>query len=535
MIARPPARHPARSYDEALERARAFAALDDASILPAAHTVLLQHGGPPLAVVLLRGFTQRSGPVCRVRTATARVRRERFRAADAGARRPRPAFDADRIADGCGAAGKRRRGTRHRLRAGRTRRRPRDFDGRNPVGLLRAVSRAFDCRRVAPDFALLQLPYGVSRALARIFALLPNFFAWWDPRERERQRPATAYPRFSTRALMQTLLVGDDVYAASQRRAQLAQRIVTVVNHCDPAVNNDAARHVSSAWSGWDRPGSRRRQTAPPSRESRHHRSSQSQCSNRTRVPTIAVGAGSRVVTSARRPAWRIAFAIAAAGLVSAGCANAPRDALPSSAGTRPSAIRAASSGKIEHVIIVVQENRSFDDLFQGYPGADTVASGKDSKGNTIALHAVSLAKRYDIDHSAQAMFEACDGAGEIPGTKCRMDAFDLERSLGGPRDPQYAYVPHDESKPYFDMAHEWVLADRYVPIANRRELRSASVHHRRPSTVERQRAVSAGVGLQRRTKELRSVPSSPEEASGRRSAPVSTTRRSATNWTRRT
>lgn len=166
-------------------------------------------------------------------------------------------------------------------------------------------------------------------------------------------------------------------------------------------------------------------------------------------------------MTSARRPAWRPALAIAAAGLALSGCANAPRDALPSRADSRPSAVRAASSGKIEHVIIVVQENRSFDDLFQGYPGADTAASGKDSKGKTIALHAVSLARRYDIDHSAQAMFEACDGTGESPGTKCRMDAFDLERSLGGPRDPQYAYVPHDESKPYFDMAREWVLADR--------------------------------------------------------------------------
>ena len=31
----------------------------------------------------------------------------------------------------------------------------------------------------------------------------------------------------------------------------------------------------------------------------------------------------------------------------------------------------------------------------------------------------------------------------------------------GGPPDGQYAYVPHHESKPYFDMAHEWVLADQ--------------------------------------------------------------------------
>ncbi len=31
---------------------------------------------------------------------------------------------------------------------------------------------------------------------------------------------------------------------------------------------------------------------------------------------------------------------------------------------------------------------------------------------------------------------------------------------MGGPKNPEYVYVPHNESKPYFDMAHEWVLAD---------------------------------------------------------------------------
>ncbi len=38
-----------------------------------------------------------------------------------------------------------------------------------------------------------------------------------------------------------------------------------------------------------------------------------------------------------------------------------------------------SGAGKIKHVVYVVQENRSFDDIFQGYPGADTVSSGKDS------------------------------------------------------------------------------------------------------------------------------------------------------------
>jgi phospholipase C len=30
-----------------------------------------------------------------------------------------------------------------------------------------------------------------------------------------------------------------------------------------------------------------------------------------------------------------------------------------------------------------------------------------------------------------------------------------------GPRNGQYVYVPPKDSKPHFDMAREWVLADR--------------------------------------------------------------------------
>jgi phospholipase C len=118
-------------------------------------------------------------------------------------------------------------------------------------------------------------------------------------------------------------------------------------------------------------------------------------------------------------------------------------------------------AGKIAHVVFIVQENRSFDNLFNGYPGADTVASGKNSHGQTIALTPESLAGDYNIDHSAQAMFAACDGTGKLRGTKCRMDAFDREGAQGGPNNPEYVYVPRQESKPYWDMAHEGVLADK--------------------------------------------------------------------------
>ena len=72
-------------------------------------------------------------------------------------------------------------------------------------------------------------------------------------------------------------------------------------------------------------------------------------------------------------------------------------------------------AGKITHIVYIVQENRSFDNLFQGYPGADTVSRGKDSNGKTLKLQPVSLASRYDIDHSASAMFLACDGCDDLP------------------------------------------------------------------------------------------------------------------------
>jgi phospholipase C len=122
--------------------------------------------------------------------------------------------------------------------------------------------------------------------------------------------------------------------------------------------------------------------------------------------------------------------------------------------------LNSTGAGKIQHVVWVVQENRSFNDMFEGYPGAYTVSSGKDSHGNTIKLQPVSLKDVYEVAHGSEAMFNACDGTGKLRGTDCRMDGFNEEGSGGGPKNPAYVYVPHSESKPYWDMAHEFVLAD---------------------------------------------------------------------------
>jgi phospholipase C len=151
-----------------------------------------------------------------------------------------------------------------------------------------------------------------------------------------------------------------------------------------------------------------------------------------------------------------------AAALTLAGCSA---QSLPYMNGsTALQALRATGAGKIEHVVFIVQENRSFDNMFYGYPGADTAKSGKDSRGASVVLRPVTLKANYVIDHSMNAMIAACRGTGKIPGTDCRMDGFNNEMTENGPKGikhPMYVYVPHAESKPYFDMAHEGVLADR--------------------------------------------------------------------------
>lgn len=101
-----------------------------------------------------------------------------------------------------------------------------------------------------------------------------------------------------------------------------------------------------------------------------------------------------------------------------AACSSAPiAPAVPTAAGNDfVQSLDSSGAGKIKHVIWVVQENRSFNDMFEGYPGAKTVSEGKESSGDTIALQPISLKTVYEIDHSANAMFHACNGKGKLPG-----------------------------------------------------------------------------------------------------------------------
>jgi len=125
---------------------------------------------------------------------------------------------------------------------------------------------------------------------------------------------------------------------------------------------------------------------------------------------------------------------------------------------------RSSSSGKIQHIVIVVQENRSFNNLFYGFPGATTATYGYDTHGNKITLQPIGLETTWDLEHDSNGFFTACNGTGSIPGTNCQMNGFDGEywgcHSCPN-QNPPYSYVPNSETTPYFDMGKQYVLADQ--------------------------------------------------------------------------
>jgi|HubBroStandDraft_4_1064222.scaffolds.fasta_scaffold00035_17 phospholipase C len=107
----------------------------------------------------------------------------------------------------------------------------------------------------------------------------------------------------------------------------------------------------------------------------------------------------------------------------------------------------------IKHVIIIVQENRSVDNLFNGFPGADTVRIGERRIG-PVALRPVDLAYPADVDHQHRAWLTEYDGG--------RMDGFaNVATTPKQFNEFPYAYVPESQVEQYWTMARRFTFADR--------------------------------------------------------------------------
>jgi phospholipase C len=120
-----------------------------------------------------------------------------------------------------------------------------------------------------------------------------------------------------------------------------------------------------------------------------------------------------------------------------------------------PPSVAGGSGPKIQHVVIVVQENRSFDNLFQGFPGADTVSVAHDAQLGDVPLRPMSMTAAYDVSHLRPSALLAIDGG--------KMDGFSQEPAgPTAPHNPMFVFVPQAQVARYFAMAKAGALADRF-------------------------------------------------------------------------
>ncbi|HVN68141.1 MAG TPA: alkaline phosphatase family protein [Candidatus Binatia bacterium] len=152
----------------------------------------------------------------------------------------------------------------------------------------------------------------------------------------------------------------------------------------------------------------------------------------------------------------------ATASLLLAGCAGSGTSALT---GALPFARHGSGSSPIQHVVIIVQENRSFDNFFALFPKANGATRGKEmvkKKGKFVdkwvKLKPHSLIMTSDIQHCHKAFLTAYDGG--------KMDGFNLEYRGVCPNGTKpagtlvYQYVQESDIAPYWDIAEAWTLAD---------------------------------------------------------------------------
>jgi phospholipase C len=135
----------------------------------------------------------------------------------------------------------------------------------------------------------------------------------------------------------------------------------------------------------------------------------------------------------------------------------------PAFSGASPSTIQSRlTASPIQHVVVMIQENRTFNDFFATYPGADGTTTAKvlkvDKPGchvfhGVIQLTESDLAAPGDLNHDYQAFQVAMEG---------KLQAFDKINFQGGKPECKtaYQYVNPAQIKPYWNMAQQYTLAE---------------------------------------------------------------------------
>ena len=113
----------------------------------------------------------------------------------------------------------------------------------------------------------------------------------------------------------------------------------------------------------------------------------------------------------------------------------------------------------IQHVIVVIQENRTMDNLFYGYPGANVTKTALTSAGTTVSLAPVPFEAPYDPSHTHENLQKEYNG-GAMNGFDQDQIDYNPAQAPKPPAGVPLGFVPPNETVPYFLLASIYGLAD---------------------------------------------------------------------------
>ena len=122
------------------------------------------------------------------------------------------------------------------------------------------------------------------------------------------------------------------------------------------------------------------------------------------------------------------------------------------SSGALPSLPPAKQGKYFTHVVIMIQENRTFDNLFATFPGADGTKSGELHDGTRIPLQKSDLESQASPGNGYQNWLRDYNHG--------RMNGFDLVPVGMNPGRYVYQYVDPAKIQPYWSLAKQYALAD---------------------------------------------------------------------------
>ena len=148
----------------------------------------------------------------------------------------------------------------------------------------------------------------------------------------------------------------------------------------------------------------------------------------------------------------------------------AGKDANNLAASNGSQSLTLTAAAVIQHVVVIFQENRTPDNLFQDpvliARGADIAQQGKSSSGQTITLAPIDLGtagsnpQNYDLSHAHSAFVSMYDG-GKMDGADKIPCAPAAQCPPNAHPNPQFKYVIQSDVAPYFGMAEQYTFGDR--------------------------------------------------------------------------